>query len=374
VRLKTIALVFLFSIFCILVGIFLVLGGFSDNPAGVFGRSSTQDHLLAQASRMLAVIKSMTPDGSGSFFYTLDTKLLFFAVVAVLGVLMTGLAIKRATVMSRNDREKPASQLVEHKTKKIRRGTPALARVGLWIRSRTRGLTWKMAGPIAGLTMLIGALVIGTVYYFIVGALRNQANQRASAVATNLSDGAAALVLRKDLVALHALLAKYALLEGVAYVFVEDLNGSILARSWGSSSREPQVFAARGDLREERRTEGVFSGEPVDEIRVPILDGQIGAVHVGIWRGAVERDVGRVFYPIVTWISGVLVVGVLLVVIVAWRIQRPIRQLARNADSMSKGDLDTSVEVTSSDEIGELAIALERMRASLKAAFTRLNQ
>jgi HAMP domain-containing protein len=48
--------------------------------------------------------------------------------------------------------------------------------------------------------------------------------------------------------------------------------------------------------------------------------------------------------------------------------------LAQNADNMSKGDLDTSVEVTSSDEIGELAVALERMRASLKAAFTRLNQ
>jgi HAMP domain-containing protein len=41
---------------------------------------------------------------------------------------------------------------------------------------------------------------------------------------------------------------------------------------------------------------------------------------------------------------------------------------------MSKGDLDTPVEVESSDEIGDLALSLERMRASLKAAIIRLNQ
>jgi HAMP domain-containing protein len=41
------------------------------------------------------------------------------------------------------------------------------------------------------------------------------------------------------------------------------------------------------------------------------------------------------------------------------------------AGKMSMGDLETPVEIESTDEIGELARSLERMRASLKAAMFR---
>jgi nitrate/nitrite-specific signal transduction histidine kinase len=41
---------------------------------------------------------------------------------------------------------------------------------------------------------------------------------------------------------------------------------------------------------------------------------------------------------------------------------------------MSKGVLDTPVGVESRDEVGDLALSLEHMRASLKAAMIRLNQ
>jgi HAMP domain-containing protein len=44
------------------------------------------------------------------------------------------------------------------------------------------------------------------------------------------------------------------------------------------------------------------------------------------------------------------------------------------ADDISRGHLDTPVSFQSNDEVGELARSLERMRASLKAAMTRLNK
>lgn len=53
-------------------------------------------------------------------------------------------------------------------------------------------------------------------------------------------------------------------------------------------------------------------------------------------------------------------------------ITRPIVQLTQIADRISLGELDAQVQVTSRDEIGELAEAIARMQASLQAAIERL--
>jgi HAMP domain-containing protein len=49
-------------------------------------------------------------------------------------------------------------------------------------------------------------------------------------------------------------------------------------------------------------------------------------------------------------------------------------ELKASADEISRGQLDTPVIIRSTDEVGELARSLERMRASLKAAMVRLNR
>jgi HAMP domain-containing protein len=51
---------------------------------------------------------------------------------------------------------------------------------------------------------------------------------------------------------------------------------------------------------------------------------------------------------------------------------QPVVRLSAAADSISRGDLDVPIAVTSGDEIGDLAESVERMRASLKAAIERL--
>ena len=55
------------------------------------------------------------------------------------------------------------------------------------------------------------------------------------------------------------------------------------------------------------------------------------------------------------------------------RLTRPIRRLTRIADGISRGQLDAAIgETKRSDEIGSLARAIERLRASVKLAVERL--
>lgn len=64
----------------------------------------------------------------------------------------------------------------------------------------------------------------------------------------------------------------------------------------------------------------------------------------------------------------------LLGLYVARRISRPLNHLVTSMEKISQGNLDTKVEVETSDEIGELSQKFEEMRASLKQYRSRLNK
>jgi HAMP domain-containing protein len=232
------------------------------------------------------------------------------------------------------------------------------------------GLRWKISVTFSGLILVLGLLVIGIVYYFTAGALQKQVDLRSTAIATNLSDAAAGLVSRKSSLEIDALVAKYGRLDGVAYAFIQDPKGEILA-----SSMQPfpvELKDAGGTSLASRATR--VRGKNVFETRSPLLDGQLGMVRVGLWAETVQDDVRATLLPVIGLIAGCLVLGIILSVVLASKTIRPILDLKAIADDISRGRLDTSVSIQSNDEVGELGRSLERMRASLKAAMIRLNR
>jgi signal transduction histidine kinase len=62
----------------------------------------------------------------------------------------------------------------------------------------------------------------------------------------------------------------------------------------------------------------------------------------------------------------------LLSLVVARYLVRPIRQLARAADRMGRGDLEAPVQATSHDEVGAVAETMEQMRQQLRARDERM--
>ena len=243
----------------------------------------------------------------------------------------------------------------------------------LTLRLHAKSLRGKIAGTFTGIIVLVGLLVIGMVYHLVGQALNNQLDQRAKAIATTLTDAASGFIMGKNVLELNALIAKYALLNGIAYVFIEDTNGNVIANSLGILPPELKPSSSQG-LRETVERSFTLRSRPVHETRMPILDGRVGAAHVGIWRDEITAEIRRVLFPIIALIAGVIVMGIVLSVFLAQRIIRPVLGLTAIADRISKGNLDTPIAVQSADEIGELARSLERMRTSLKAAMARLSR
>ena len=232
------------------------------------------------------------------------------------------------------------------------------------------GLRWKITTTFSSLILILGLLMIGIVYYFTSNALQKQVDLRSVAIATNLSDAAAGFVSRKSTLELDALVAKYGRLDGVAYAFVQNPRGEVLA-----SSLQPfpvELKDSGGTTASSRVT--LIRGKSVYETRAPVLEGQLGLVRVGLWAEMVQDDVRSTLLPIIGLIVACLAVGVILSIMLASKTIRPILDLKAIADDISRGRLDTSVSIQTNDEVGELGRSLERMRASLKAAMIRLNR
>lgn len=236
------------------------------------------------------------------------------------------------------------------------------------------GLKWKIATAFSGLLIVLGICVIGIVYILAGNALQRQVDLRSAAIATNLSDAAAGYVAKKSTLELDALIAKYGRLDGVAYAYIQDPKGDILASSLQPFPPELKNSSDLGDQRTSASHTTNIHGKPVYETQMPILDGQLGAVHVGLWADMVQQDVRDTVLPIIALIALCLVIGIVISVIIAGRTIRPILELKSSADEISRGNLDASVSVQGNDEVSELARSLERMRASLKAAMLRLNR
>jgi HAMP domain-containing protein len=235
-------------------------------------------------------------------------------------------------------------------------------------------LRWKFVSAFGGLILLLGICVIGIVYYLTGNALQRQVDLRAAAIATNLSDAAAPYVSRKNVLELDSLIAKYGRLDGVAYAYIQDPKGEIVASSLQPFPAELKESVSTVDQRALKARTTTVRGKSVYETRVPLLEGQLGAVYVGLWAETIQQDVRGTLLTIIGLIALCLAIGVAVSIIVAGRTIRPLLDLKSIADEISRGHLDTPVSFQSNDEVGQLARSLERMRASLKAAMVRLNR
>jgi hypothetical protein len=79
----------------------------------------------------------------------------------------------------------------------------------------------------------------------------------------------------------------------------------------------------------------------VYETRTPILEGQVGAAHIGIWGESVASEIYSALLPITGLITILLLPGAVLLVFSARGI---IRWLTDMAGTMTMGDLETPVK------------------------------
>jgi len=119
------------------------------------------------------------------------------------------------------------------------------------------------------------------------------------------------------------------------------------------------------------------TGQPVWDVSSPIF---IKGRHWGVFRVGVSRvSIGvhkRALLLQLAVVFGVLsIMTVGFIFLMLRRSMRPLEQLAVTANEISTGEgLDTLIKPSSTDEIGQMAKSLNRLRTSLQAAMGRLGE
>jgi HAMP domain-containing protein len=93
---------------------------------------------------------------------------------------------------------------------------------------------------------------------------------------------------------------------------------------------------------------------------------QIGKSYLEGYEGKI-----KIFYVVVLWVVLVLLTRIYFY---ARSLIRPIRHLSEVADKISKGELNTPIQIKGKGEIGALAESIERMQIAVKAAIERLQK
>lgn len=241
-------------------------------------------------------------------------------------------------------------------------------------RPRQFGLLSKLTLSFGSIGVIFGVTVCVIVYSFLGRVFEKEIKSRAEATAISIHAMAARQLGSRNTQALQAGVDKYALDNAVAYIYVEDREGKIVAHT---PSDLPRYLNRDFPSSAERALNGAdlqYRGLGVYEIAKRIGDGNTGFVHLGIWRDVMEREARITVTPVAASIFAVLLGVVGVFVSVTRHVNRPFLEVVEHAERISKGDFAAGLGLKRSDEIGEIARSLERMRSSLSAAATRLEQ
>jgi twitching motility protein PilJ len=195
--------------------------------------------------------------------------------------------------------------------------------------------------------------------------MADELTSKGTAIADGLASSSVDLILTRDASAVQALIDQFAGISGVAYVMVYDSARNQIAHTLVPFVPPDLVGKnlVSGDtpqqVREIEYADPVTGGRRrIIDIAVPILDGTLGTVRVGMDRASVDVSAARSGWFLFAVFAGVAVVAGAAGVVFARRLTRPIAQIVRVAERVGRGDFTETVRINSRDEIGQLAHTL----------------
>ena len=194
----------------------------------------------------------------------------------------------------------------------------------------------------------------------------NYLSQRGESLVKTLAGQIIEPLLLEDRLALHDALQKAAATDSeVRYICIEDESGDVLIGApgehfppalsdlWQSNSREVILF----------RT----ADEPLMDVSVPLMAGQLGYLHVGISRNSARQAVNRLLL-----LMGIVLIAALSIVLVGSRIimamvSKPLRQLEKAVSMFPQRPVTGGeVKVFGTQEVESLARGFSDMTQRLE--------
>jgi len=201
------------------------------------------------------------------------------------------------------------------------------------------------------IVVLLAIAVLVVVQWVLLPSLTSELKRRGVAIAQSIASLSTGYILVGDKPALTGLIFDEKQLEErrpiVSYILVLDIHQEVLAHTFIGVFPQGIVEANIVTPNQERSIRPIEIPEGhIYDIAVPVKEGiyKIGTVRVGVNKAVIDRLIGKLALILLGAISGVIVVGFFISYRLSRYITRPVTQLTRLADEISRGNLDVTFD------------------------------
>jgi methyl-accepting chemotaxis protein len=215
---------------------------------------------------------------------------------------------------------------------------------------------------LAGMLLFVAAMVAFT-ETFIRQKLLNLLQEKGVAIARKIASDAVNPVITER----HFEIAMmFKDLEGaeedVVYAYIVSEDGRDLVSTFPGSVPHALKEAHPVDLLQKSSAREIATDRgPILDIGVPLLRGEIGVLHLGLSLNSIRADVNEFVLLVVLFAVGSLIAGGVAAIGFSRVITRPLRKLARAAESFGRDETNEAVVIESEDEVGELSRVFNAM-------------
>lgn len=282
------------------------------------------------------------------------------------------------------------------------RPKPRTATTSLWAMDATvprypRRFRWRVIRSILFVSFLAAAVAFGYSYLRQSRFGRQDRHARGDLLAQTFAESVDFALIADDPTLAVPAVQRLLAASDVVVVEVYRLDGSRLLRKLRAGGRTAPAPTAELVARLKRATRPatfIEDGEERDDYFAPVLapggdavsatfgrQGAssprarvIGFVRISVSHAQQERRQSQMLRWSVSLAGGLVILGLVLALLVGWRLSRPILKLAAGADAIRRGKLDVQVSVRSHDEIGQLADSFNRMVWKLRTTLEQLGE
>lgn len=337
--------------------------------------SDSRWSVLAFLSKFASVVVAIFgPALNPALYVWLDDVLVPLTMIALALVLLWLTLARAKKAMSKATPD--LDELPRLAPKSLSIAQPAKAAEAVSSSPSSQPWKWRFASKLTisfgCLALIFAALVSVITYTRVSSTLETEIKNRARLSVIGLSEIANRSGTALGDLGLSRAVQNHLLNNSVAYIYVEDGEGKIIAHMPRELPRFLAGEASKSGVRAVNGVEIEYRGLPVFEIAARVGEPNGGYAHLAIWSDTIHDEIRQVLTPIVAAIL-ILLCGVSAVFAwVAWHLMLPFSELALYAKRISQGELDLDLTIKEkSDEVRDLARSFARLRSSLFAVLIR---
>ncbi|MCD6224361.1 MAG: HAMP domain-containing protein [Deltaproteobacteria bacterium] len=225
-------------------------------------------------------------------------------------------------------------------------------------------------------TMIIIVITVFSISYVMLGKQQEMLYQQTLKIGkvslNNYAYNARIPLLEDNILQLNTVIKGASNIEGLIYAAILDHNRVIKAHS--NFNKIGTDFKKFGNVEKVAIEKGVvyftsklISGERVMHLSKPILfnDKKLGAVHVGVSIDFIEHEISSERVSIIIMTIVVAFLSTVVAVFLGFRFSGPITKLVVATQEIGKGNYKYKIKMKRNDELGNLAIAFNKMSEDL---------